>query len=293
TQAVRLRTGLDLELSDPSWLTSFGVRERVLNDFGLGRVLIAGDAAHVHSPAGGHGMNTGIQDAINLAWKIGLISRGVAGNTTLRSYSEERSEIGRQIVTSSNHMTRLMTIQNPVMQFARNTAMHLALGFDSVQGKALRSLSMIDLNYRNFGLRSSSSIRRNRDSLHPGDRLPPIPLQSADGEVHVDELTRPDRLTLFVLESPGTPDFDKACEEMARTVERLPDALRPLVELVPIHASESSAVSRGHCFDVTGELRAQVGFGGHGAMLVRPDRYVAFFCGALDGQPIVNWFAGL
>ena len=293
TQAVRLRTGLDLELSDPTWLTSFGVRERVLNDFGLGRVLIAGDAAHVHSPAGGHGMNTGIQDAINLAWKIGLISRGVAGNTTLRSYSEERSEIGRQIVTSSNHMPRLMTIQNPVMQFARNTAMHLALGFDSVQGKALRSLSMIDLNYRNFGLRSSSSIRRNRDSLHPGDRLPPSPLQSPDGEVHVDELTRPDRFTLFVLESPGTPDFNRACDEMARTVERLPEALRPLVELVPIHASESSAVSRGHCFDVTGELRAQAGFGGHGAMLVRPDRHVAFFCGALDGEPILNWFAGL
>ena len=80
---------------------------------------------------------------------------------------------------------------------------------------------------------------------------------------------------------------------MARTVERLPEALRPLVELVPIHASESSAVSRGHCFDVTGELRAQAGFGGHGAMLVRPDRHVAFFCGALDGEPILNWFAGL
>jgi len=292
-RAVRLRTGLELELSDPAWLTSFGVRERVLADYGVSRVLIAGDAAHVHSPAGGHGMNTGIQDAINLAWKLALIARGVAGNTTLRSYSEERSEIGLQIVTSSSHMTRLMTLQNPMMRFARNTAMHLALGFDAIQRRALRSLSMIDLNYRNFGLRSSSSIRRDRDSLHPGDRLPPIALRSSGDEVHVDELTRPDRFTLFVLESPGTPDFDKALEEMGGILERMPDALRPLVELVPIHADEASAASRGEVCDVSGALRAQAGFRGHGAMLVRPDRYIAFFCGALDGQPVLDWFAGL
>ena len=288
-RAVRQRTGLELELSDPAWLTSFGVRERVLADYGVGRVLIAGDAAHVHSPAGGHGMNTGIQDAINLAWKIALVSRGVAGHTTLRSYSEERSEIGRQIVMSSDHMTRLMTLRNPVMRFARDAAINVALGFDPVQRKALRSLSMLDLNYRNVGLRSSSSIRRDRDSLHPGDRLPPIALQSSGDRIHVDELTRPDRFTLFVLESPATPDFDRALEEMGSLLERLPDALRPLVQLVPIHADEA----RGEVCDVSGDLRARAGFRGHGAMLVRPDRHVAFFCGALDGQPVLDWFAGL
>ena len=288
-RAVRRRTGLELELSDPAWLTSFGVRERVLADYGVGRVLIAGDAAHAHSPAGGHGMNTGIQDAINLAWKIALVSRGVAGHATLRSYSEERSEIGRQIVMSSDHMTRLMTLRNPVMRFARDTAINVALGFDPVQRKALRSLSMLDLNYRNFGLRSSSSIRRDRDSLHPGDRLPPIALQSSGDRIHVDELTRPDRFTLFVLESPATPDFDRALEEMGGVLERLPDALRPLVQLVPIHADEA----RGEVCDGSGALRARAGFRGHGAMLVRPDRYIAFFCGALDGQPVLDWFAGL
>ena len=294
TRTVCRRTGLDLELSDPAWLTSFGVRERVLDQYGEGRILIAGDAAHTHSPAGGHGMNTGVQDAINLAWKIALVSRGVAGDPILRSYSEERSEIGRQIVASSDHMTRVMTLRNPVMQFARNTAMHVALGFDGVQRKALRSLSMIDLNYRNFGLRSSSSIRRDRDSLQPGDRLPPIPLSSSDGdEVHVDQLARPDRFTIFVVESPGTPDFARACEQMARTVQLLPEALRPLVDLVPVHASEASAVSRGECFDTAGAVRASAGFRGHGAMLVRPDRHIAFFCGALDGEPILNWFSGL
>ncbi len=290
---VRTRTGLELELSDPAWLTSFGVRERVLDEYGRGRILIAGDAAHVHSPAGGHGMNTGIQDAINLAWKIALVSRGVAGDPLLASYSAERSEIGRQVVTSSDHMMRVMTVQNPVLQFARNTALHVALGFDSVRGKALRSLSMIDLNYRNFGLRAASSIRRDRDALQPGDRLPPVALQSTDGEeTHLDELARADRLTIFVFEAPGTPDFARACEEVRDTVQGLPEGLREVVAVVPIHASKETTSDHA-CFDVSGECRAQAGFHGHGAMLVRPDRHVSFFCGALDCGPMRNWFEGL
>jgi 2-polyprenyl-6-methoxyphenol hydroxylase-like FAD-dependent oxidoreductase len=293
-EIVRLRTGLDLVLSDPAWITSFGVRERVLSEYIKGNILIAGDAAHTHSPAGGHGMNTGIQDAINLAWKLALVSRGVAGDPLLKSYSDERSEIGRRVVASSDYLTRAMTIQNPVLQFARNTAMHLALGFDAVQRKALRSLSMIDINYRNFGLRASSSIRRDRDSLHPGDRLPPISLQSADGQAtHLDELARPDRFTLFVIESPGTPDFAQACEEMSRTITQMPEALQAVVNMVAVHACEESAASGHECFDTSGEVRTQTGFHGHGAMLVRPDRHVAFFCGALDGAPVLNWFAGL
>ncbi len=80
-------------MSDPIWLSAFRINERKVKHYRAGRVFLAGDAAHVHSPAGGQGMHTGMQDAINLAWKLALVCRG-ASDTLLDSYSVERSAVG-------------------------------------------------------------------------------------------------------------------------------------------------------------------------------------------------------
>src|SRR6185436_11744804 len=84
-------------LSDPVWLSGFGVNERKVEDYREGRVFLAGDAAHIHSPAGGQGMNTGMQDAINLAWKPALVEHGLAAPALLASYSVERSRVAAQV----------------------------------------------------------------------------------------------------------------------------------------------------------------------------------------------------
>ncbi len=84
-----------LTLADPVWLANFRINERKVSDYRKGRVMLAGDAAHVHSPAGGQGMNTGMQDAFNLAWKLALIERGAGqAEPLLQSYSIERSAVG-------------------------------------------------------------------------------------------------------------------------------------------------------------------------------------------------------
>ena len=85
-------------LSDPVWLASFGVNERKVENYRAGRVFLAGDAAHVHSPAGGQGMNTGMQDAFNLAWKLALVEQGLASPDLLDSYSVERSAVAKGIL---------------------------------------------------------------------------------------------------------------------------------------------------------------------------------------------------
>jgi 2-polyprenyl-6-methoxyphenol hydroxylase-like FAD-dependent oxidoreductase len=83
-----------ITVSDPIWLTRFSINERKVANYRSGRVFVMGDAAHIHSPAGGQGMNTGIQDAFNLAWKLAMVSRGFGDEETLLgSYSAERSPI--------------------------------------------------------------------------------------------------------------------------------------------------------------------------------------------------------
>jgi 2-polyprenyl-6-methoxyphenol hydroxylase-like FAD-dependent oxidoreductase len=83
-----------IRLHDPYWLSYFHINERKVEDYGRGRVFLAGDAAHIHSPAGGQGMNTGMQDAFNLAWKLALDVHGNATPRLLESYSVERSAVG-------------------------------------------------------------------------------------------------------------------------------------------------------------------------------------------------------
>ena len=80
----------NIHLHDPFWLSGFRINERKVKDYQRGRVFLAGDAAHIHSPAGGQGMNTGMQDAFNLAWKLGMVLHGAAKPSLLNSYSIER-----------------------------------------------------------------------------------------------------------------------------------------------------------------------------------------------------------
>jgi 2-polyprenyl-6-methoxyphenol hydroxylase-like FAD-dependent oxidoreductase len=96
-----------IQLYDPIWRAEFHINERQVKHYRVGRAYLAGDAAHVHSPAGGQGMNTGIQDACNLAWKLALEHRGLAGETLLDSYHDERFPIGAQVVRGTARMARL------------------------------------------------------------------------------------------------------------------------------------------------------------------------------------------
>src|SRR5262249_5612961 len=98
--------------SSPIWLAAFRINERKVADYRSGRVFLAGDAAHVHSPAGGQGMNTGMQDACNLAWKMALVRRGLAvPEPLLDSYSIERSAVGRQVLKEAGRLTTLAILK--------------------------------------------------------------------------------------------------------------------------------------------------------------------------------------
>src|SRR5439155_4290766 len=95
---IRTESQLDLNISNVEWFSTYKVHTRHANRFSAGRGFLAGDAAHVHTPAGAQGMNTGIQDGYNLAWKLALATRAKAGTKLLHSYNEERLENAKRLL---------------------------------------------------------------------------------------------------------------------------------------------------------------------------------------------------
>jgi 2-polyprenyl-6-methoxyphenol hydroxylase-like FAD-dependent oxidoreductase len=177
-QAIMDRRGPGgLKAFDPVWLSGFRINERKVADYRHGRVFLAGDAAHVHSPAGGQGMNTGMQDAFNLAWKLALAINGDCGESLLDSYSAERSAIGDQVLKTAGRLTVIGTLKNPVAQTLRNMAGHVALGLAPVQHAMADQMTEVTIGYPDSPL--------NGPVLHggpkPGARVAPAAGQTPVG----------------------------------------------------------------------------------------------------------------
>jgi 2-polyprenyl-6-methoxyphenol hydroxylase-like FAD-dependent oxidoreductase len=110
----------NLRLSEPEWLSYFAVNERVATRNRIGRVFLLGDASHIHSPAGGHGMNTGMQDAFNLGWKLKLLTNGRGDRDSIaESYFEERHPVAKMVVQQTSRLLHFGLMSQPVMRMAK------------------------------------------------------------------------------------------------------------------------------------------------------------------------------
>ncbi|MHC1560003.1 FAD-dependent oxidoreductase [Actinomycetospora sp. C-140] len=157
--------GRDVGVLDVSWRSRFHCEERQVARYRHGRVLLAGDAAHVHSPMGGQGMNTGIQDAVNLAWKLDAVLGG-AGDAVLHSYHAERHPVGRRVLFQSGAMMRAVTLHPRPARAVRN----------AVSGRLLRWRPFADLvagSFSGVGLRYP---RRRGEHPLVGTRAATVPL---------------------------------------------------------------------------------------------------------------------
>jgi len=147
-QALITMRGTDgVVIKDPYWLASFRINERKVSKYGHGRAFLAGDAAHIHSPAGGQGMNTGMQDAFNLAWKLSLVIGGVCKPSLLDSYSVERSAVGDMVLRNASRLTDAAIVRNPIIQGLRNTVVKFALGFPQLGHRVANLLAELDIGY--------------------------------------------------------------------------------------------------------------------------------------------------
>jgi 2-polyprenyl-6-methoxyphenol hydroxylase-like FAD-dependent oxidoreductase len=168
-----------VRLHDAVWMTNFRLHHRAATHYRAGRVFLAGDAAHVHSPAGAQGMNTGIQDAVNLGWKLAHTLHGVAGPALLDTYEPERAPIGRMVLRFTDRAFTIATSTNPLIRFARTRLAPalIPLAVKARTGRAyfFRTVSQLGISYRRSPL-STDGPNPPRTGPKAGDRLPDAPI---------------------------------------------------------------------------------------------------------------------
>jgi 2-polyprenyl-6-methoxyphenol hydroxylase-like FAD-dependent oxidoreductase len=163
-QALIKSRGLkDAVIHNPIWLASFRIHHRKVSHYRQGNVFIAGDAAHIHSPAGGQGMNTGIQDAYNLAWKMGLVNAQQANNSLLNSYNEEREPVAKNVLTLTDRMTKVGLLRHPLAQKLRNHLLPIISSMNIFQNYIANTMAEVAINYRN-----SSAVEQHWGGIIPG-----------------------------------------------------------------------------------------------------------------------------
>lgn len=158
-------------VSAPVWLANFHINTRLVESYQKGRIFLAGDAAHIHSPAGGQGMNSGLQDAFNLAWKLSSKNQSL-----IDTYSEERRSWGKRLLKTTRIFTRIATLRNPIAAALRNTLMR-TIG-PKIQKKAAAAISQISIRYPKSRIAFESGSFAGGPS--PGMRAVNIPVNGTD-----------------------------------------------------------------------------------------------------------------
>jgi 4,5-epoxidase len=252
------RTGCDPSLlRDPEWVTSFRIHRRIAETYRNGRILLAGDAAHVHSPFGGQGMNTGVGDAENLAWKLAMVVKGTAAPELLDSYEAERRPIAAKVLRSTGAASNLVLGNHIVARLLRDRVVIPLMNRASMQRRVWESLSQLRVTYRNGPLGHQGRKWFSGQGPLPGDRVPDIACARAEGggqtTLHAELGSR------WALVTPGRMVSD---EHAAVVAKRLGDD--GVTTLVADH-------------DTNGEI-----------MLVRPDAHLGWR-GRADPDALDRW----
>ena len=166
------RASRKLVLSDPIWLTDFSCQLRLAERYKVGRVFLAGDAAHVHTPAGGQGMNVAMQDAFNLAWKLGLVLSSSSPEWLLDTYEAERRPVAEGVLKLTDGIVTMARITSPVKRLLRDTIVPLASRLPVIQKRATRRTGQLHVSYLSSRLAVGASAgARMPDVQVDGGRL--------------------------------------------------------------------------------------------------------------------------
>jgi 2-polyprenyl-6-methoxyphenol hydroxylase-like FAD-dependent oxidoreductase len=283
---VDRRTCHNIQLSDPVWLSRFHVSHRKIHEFRFGRVFLAGDSAHIHSPAGGQGMNTGIQDAFNLAWKLGLVIHGHSPASLLDTYNEEREPVAKMVLNLTDRLTRMATLQNPLGQQLRNALLPLLTGIHMIEDRVAETMAEIGIHYR----RSSAVAGKTGHALHAGDRAPDCNLFdgiSDDPILLLDRLHKPLHQLLFFAGNSRQDaiDFDAHRKLLAGQYSQV-------MEILLVIHDKSSAIPN-VLFDPDGEAHTLYEAQPTGIILIRPDGYIGFRGGGNHIEALHQYFTRL
>jgi 2-polyprenyl-6-methoxyphenol hydroxylase-like FAD-dependent oxidoreductase len=260
-QRIKKEAEIALDISHVNWFSVYRVHTRHVNKFSEGRSFLAGDSAHIHTPAGGQGMNTGIQDAYNLAWKIALVLKGDADELILDTYNEERLPNAKRLAGTTDRMFNLAAGSDWLLNLIRTTVFppmaKYILSLEVVKKRFFPLISQIGINYRDSSL--SKHGFDEESEIKAGDRMPYF---LHDGKSIYDELWQP-KFHLLTF-SDGQGDYQATRDEIESEYAHLVD-----YHVVPLYPHVAEV------FDTNKPFNA----------LLRPDNYIGFISQetSLDG----------
>ncbi|KWA19695.1 FAD-dependent monooxygenase [Burkholderia territorii] len=296
---VRARVGASIAPSDLTWSAYFRLHSRMVDRLRHGRVFFAGDAAHVHSPAGAQGMNTGIQEAFNLGWKLARVLGAGTPERLLDTYHAERHPIERDVLRQTGFITQIVEADHGAMKLLRDHVVPLLASFGPVRDAVRRTVSELGVQYR----KSPLTLERVLDGgPRAGERAPDAlvhvidgPLGRAPGTARLYDLHDPASFTLLLLEEPpdadagdtgDVPPMPADARALAEGLERImPGAVRTW------RVADAESDGADGLAQVYGRSRPSF-------YLLRPDGYIAVRGRtATDANALLrhceSWFAGM
>lgn len=258
-----------VRLSEPEWLSHFVVNERVASRNRVGRVFLLGDASHIHSPAGGQGMNTGMQDAFNLGWKLKLLSDGRGDAETLaESYFAERHSVAESVVQETSHLLHFGVRSHAFIRAAKRLILPLLSQLDSLKKTAAWKLSELGISYPEGPLvEEDSATLRTFGQLAPGTLARDVEVSSGNAPVSLWRKFLHPGHTLVIFSGPRP-----SAETVAALRARAPEAQ---IVVVWQGTSPSDLPGARLLLDPEGSAHARYGLKEAGWYLIRPDQYIA------------------
>lgn len=283
------------EVHDPEWLSGFTLHRRMVRAFNWGPVFLCGDAAHIHSPVGGQGMNIGIHDAFNLAWKLGLVSSGASSAHILTSYDAERRPVAKRVLTGTDLATRAITLRGDLPRGMRDGLLSFLGGFRPLRGRMARGVAELNHSYSDGLIREKVHLLKSGpfDMGRPraGERAPDatfgVPPQRLYPLLHGTGHT----LLVFSGEQGGERELRLPAETAARLVSRYAGLLEALL----VTAAPAAAAFAGLPLvaDPDFTLHRRYGARDTSFCLIRPDGYLGYRAMPADPIDLECYLGGL
>lgn len=277
------------KVDDLVWSSRFVVNQRKAAHYRQGSVFIAGDACHVHSPMGAQGMNAGIQDAFNLAWKLALVDSTKARPAVLDSYEAERERFGRHLLLGTNLVSHLALLSRSQAVRLRDHVIPLATGLQPIRTRTATLIAQLGVSYRRSPIVSEYRSRRAIERLgrrprrsrvhHAGDRAPDMDVVLDGAPTRLHSLCLGTRHVLFFFADRGSAE--RSLQEWRETDALIKRRYGDLVDaflILPRQPGPADTKGTHTIYDEHGDIYVTYGITGDGVVLVRPDGHIGLLC---------------
>jgi 2-polyprenyl-6-methoxyphenol hydroxylase-like FAD-dependent oxidoreductase len=277
-------------LSNPLWITKFNLHHRQIQHYRRERIFFAGDAAHIHSPMGGQGLNTGIQDAYNLIWKLALVEKKKAAETILDSYHAERYPVGLKVLKKTDMMTKMILLQNPFLIALRNAVMSKMLSFSFIRNKLATDMAGLTISYANSPIVANQGSSKG---FKAGYFLTDFNLQHADDQemqpLHTIVQGTAHHLLLFAGLASG--DITNLIEIAAFIKEKYAEMIR--VHLILCHVPDDKEIPATVWLDPQQQVHRHHAIERSTVVLLRPDKYIGLTQSPVELSGIRDYLSGI